>query len=73
MPCPPRMRGCRADCLHRKLVLEYRDARDAYDAELEAATSMYPTEVLEYKAARPGVTFKLWLEQSAGARRDPHA
>lgn len=68
MPCAPRMRGCHAKCLHRQLVLEYRDARDAYNAQLEAATSMYPAEVAEYKRETPGPTFKAWLQARAGER-----
>lgn len=69
MPCSPRMRGCRAGCLHRAMVEEYRDARDAYEAELERETSMYDTEVAEYKRDRPGITFKEWLKQKGGERR----
>lgn len=61
MPCARKMRGCRADCLHRALVKEYRDARDAYNAELERETLMYDTEVAEYKVSHPGITFKQWL------------
>lgn len=38
MPCPPRMRGCRQDCLHRRLVEDYRDARQAWEDQLEDAT-----------------------------------
>lgn len=62
------MRKCRADCLHRQSVLQYRDARDAYEAELEAATSMYATEVAEYKRDHPGITFKEWLIGKGGER-----
>lgn len=50
------------------MVLEYRDARDAYDAQLEASTSLYPTEVAEYKAVTPGPTFKAWLQGQAGQK-----
>ena len=62
------MRGCRASCLHRQLVLEYRDARDAYDKLLEDSTSLYPAEVAEYKALHPGPTFKAWLQGHAGQK-----
>lgn len=68
MPCSPGMRACHARCLHRQLVLEYRDARDAYDAQLEQSTSLYPAEVAEYKALHPGPTFKAWLQGHAGQR-----
>jgi len=68
MPCPPRMRGCRASCLHRQLVNEYRDARDAYEATLEDTTSLYPAEVRDYKRDYPGPTFKAWLQGHAGHR-----
>lgn len=73
MPCSKAMRGCRRDCLHRQMVLEYRDARDAYDAQLEAATSMYDAEVADYKRDHPGPTFKAWLEGIKGRNRDPDA
>lgn len=58
------------------MVLEYRDARDAYDKALEAATSLYDAEVAEYKANHPGPTFKAWLQGRAGQKGthdDEHA
>lgn len=68
MPCSKGMRGCHARCLHRRLVLEYRDARDAYEKVLEAETSLYATEVAEYKAENPGPTFKAWLRDNGRGR-----
>lgn len=71
MPCAKAMRGCRSDCLHRKLVLEYRDARDAYDLEAERVSLGYATELADYHRDHPGPTFKAWLEGTAGARTEP--
>lgn len=67
------MSGCRADCLHRRLVSDYRDARDAWEADLEATTALYAAEVQDYKRDNPGPTFKSWLQGHAGASRDPDA
>lgn len=52
------------------MVLEYRDARDAYEAILEDQTSMYATEVAEYKRDHPGPTFKAWLQGQAKPREE---
>lgn len=49
-------------CLHRQLVENYRDARDAWEAQAEAATHGYATELREYAQDNPGPTFKAWLE-----------
>lgn len=68
MPCKPRMRGCAAGCLHRQLVENYRDARDAWETRLEAETSMYATEMAEWTADNPGPTFKAWLVGNTGPR-----
>lgn len=37
MPCSPRMVSCRRDCLHRSLVMVYREAVDAWRARALAA------------------------------------
>lgn len=71
MPCSKAMRSCRRDCLHRKLVLEYRDARDAYEAVVEREAIGYATEERDYKRDHPGPTFKAWLQGTAGARQNP--
>lgn len=68
MPCPPRMRGCHAACLHRAKVLEYRDSRDAWEKDLEAETALYAAEVADYKRDHPGPTFKDWLIRTARPR-----
>lgn len=70
MPCAKRMAvrkgdepksGCRATCLHRRLVQEYRDERDRqHEAAMEASIG-YETEYQEYVAEHPLVTFKDWL------------
>lgn len=58
--------GCRADCLHRKLVLAYRDLKDA-EAEvrlhaMEAATNGHRgTERAQWEAANPQLTFQQYL------------
>lgn len=62
MPCKPRMAGCSVRCLHRQLVENYRDARDAWESIAEAETHGYATELAEYAEQNPGPTFKVWLE-----------
>lgn len=54
--------GCRADCLHRYSVQDYRLARHAQQAQLEQVTALYPAEVAEWKATHPMITFRGWLE-----------
>lgn len=71
MPCTRTMRACRSDCLHRQLVTEYRDARDAWAAEAERVTLGYATELAEYRSTNPPPTFKAWLIGTAGARTEP--
>lgn len=75
MPCTTGMRGCRRDCLHRRLVDGYRDARDARDALREsdapapvgvtgtngAHVSMAQLEDEEFARHVPPVLFKDWL------------
>lgn len=65
MPCTPRMSNCRLSCRHRTMVLEYRAARAAAEAERESATSMYPTELAEHP---PLLTFRDWLVQMSSTR-----
>ena len=65
MPCAPRMTTCKRDCRHRLMVSEYRAARAAQEADREAATSMYPTELAEHP---PLLTFRDWLEQTSSGR-----
>lgn len=75
MPCSKGMRRCRRDCLHRRLVSEYHDARDARDALRESATTA-PTDVPgtngttvtmaqlepeDFARVFPPVLFKDWL------------
>lgn len=55
------------------MVLEYRDARDAYEQEAERVSIGYATELEEYKRDHPGPTFKGWLRGIAGRNRDPDA
>lgn len=43
-------------------MLTYRDARAAYETEVENASLGYDTEAAEYRASVPGVTFRQWLE-----------
>lgn len=59
------MAGCSTTCLHRQLVESYRDARDAWAAELERTAMGYAAEEREFSAAHPGPTFKAWLVGSA--------
>lgn len=66
MPCPPRMRGCRADCLHRALVEDYRAARERDEIRRDEETIGYATENANYYRENGMVTFRSWLEQNAG-------
>lgn len=69
MPCKPRMAGCRASCLHRQLVDDYRAARAAAEAAQEAKDYGYTTE---RRLNGPIITFRDWLTGMAG-RADQHA
>lgn len=62
----PLQGACHAGCLHRRLVSEYRDSRDAWEAGRETGDSMR-LEDDEYRAQNPPPTFKAWL--AAGRRR----
>lgn len=66
MPCAEGMRRCRRDCLHRRLVLNYRDARDAYERWVEEVSIGYETEAAQVRQEHPGITFKDWLLGHAG-------
>jgi hypothetical protein len=48
MPCAKGMRECRRACGHRRIVTEYRAARESAEQIREAATGGYLTEVAEY-------------------------
>lgn len=67
MPCSPGMRACRRDCLHRRLVLDYRDARDAWTA-LRESPAGYQLEDDDFRAAYPATTFRQWLEDQRGVQ-----
>lgn len=75
MPCKPRMTGCRADCLHRALVEDYRAARERDEQRRDAETLGYPSDEQLYAARTRLVTFRRWLESTAGSgvysRHDP--
>lgn len=61
MPCAPRMAGCKASCLHRALVNDYRVNRHAEEQAADAASIGYATERAEYVERHPLTTFKQWL------------
>jgi hypothetical protein len=81
MPCSPNLAlrrgdipgtGCKADCLHRRFVLDYVSARDEQARRAEDATGGWDTEVAEYfgSTGRPveqRVTFQTWLRAHTGA------
>lgn len=48
MPCTPGMTGCKADCGHRRFIMDYIAERDAQLARAEAETKGYETEEAEY-------------------------
>jgi hypothetical protein len=61
------LRGaCRRDCLHRQLVLDYRDARTAWEHQREEGDNMR-MEDDEYRQQHPPPTFRAWL--TAARRR----
>ncbi len=82
MPCAPRMTvrkddepgsGCRLECLHRRLVQEYRDERDRqHEAAVEASIG-YATEYQEYIEQHPLPTFKDWLRWTRGQHAEEAA
>lgn len=84
MPCAPKMRGCRASCLHRQLVENYRDARFANEALRESSAPAYGAAGAansgagahqltddEFRELYPAPTFKDWLIAHAGANSEP--
>jgi len=58
MPCSKGMRDCRAGCLHRASVEEYRLARHAQLLREEAETIGDPWMIAERK---PAISFRQWL------------
>lgn len=70
MPCKPRMRGCRALCLHRQLVESYREAREVWENEAEDYSIGYATERAIFALENPGPTFKEWLINSKNPDKD---
>ena len=84
MPCSPGMRKCRATCLHRTLVEEYRSARDAVDELRESDAPAYGAagaansgaaahqlSDAEFRELYHAPTFKDWLIATAGRNREP--
>jgi hypothetical protein len=55
------MLGCRADCLHRLMVQDYRSAREHDEARMERETRLFPGDVAIWKQANYMITFKDWL------------
>lgn len=70
MSCKPGMKGCRLDCLHRRLVQEYHCARQAWEEAAEAATAAYAAEMTAYAAEHPAPTFRGWIEGLARPQED---
>ena len=61
MPCSKAMLKCRADCLHRRDVQEYRAARNADEERMERETRLFPGDIAIWKEANYMITFKDWL------------
>jgi hypothetical protein len=56
------MRGCRASCLHRRFVEDYRLAVEAQLGRVEAAAYGYAEEeAAYYRDVEPRLLFKDWL------------
>lgn len=84
MPCAKGMRGCHRSCLHRRLVEQYRDARDAREALRESATPapstvpgisgsgvvMAQLEPGDFAVHVPPVLFKDWLREHKRPREE---
>ncbi len=84
-PGMPRVGACLAPCQHRELVEEYRAARAAWEDQRESgreaptsvpgvahsSAAMHQLEDADYRTAYPAPTFRDWLEQTAGQRREP--
>jgi hypothetical protein len=77
VPCARGMRvatgtpgsGCKASCLHRQLVEEFRLERHAWELQLEEAANGHATEAAEFRAEHPPPMFKDRL--IANRRPDP--
>lgn len=67
MPCPPRMVGCRRDCLHRRMVEDYRAARERDERRRDEYAIGYPADERLYAAQHRMVTLRAWLVQLAGS------
>lgn len=52
---------CRRGCLHRAMVRDYHDQRDARDA-LRESEPYLQHEDEDFDAECPRVTFKMWLQ-----------
>lgn len=61
MSCSPRMTTCRSDCLHRRLVNEYRVERERQEI---AAENDYRHRDGNENAS-PLITFRQWLKGHA--------
>jgi hypothetical protein len=70
VPCSPGMRKCKRDCLHRRMVGEYCDQRDAREALRESGPFMQ-MEDEEFDREIPQVTFKQWIERGWGHGQRP--
>lgn len=68
MPCSKGMSKCRPGCLHHRLVMEYRMAREADLVRIEAETC--GDETMARENGMVGITFKEWLTGSAQERQD---
>lgn len=54
----------------RDAAAAYRDARDAWERQAEAATYGYETELREYRETNPPPRFPDFLRECAGAMRE---
>jgi hypothetical protein len=84
MPCAKGMRGCRRDCLHRKMVEEYRDAHLSREMQRESSqtaptsvpgtvgtdVAMWQLEADEFRQHVPPILFKDWLIEHKKPREE---
>lgn len=62
--------GCHLRCLHRQMVEEYRNAREAWEIQRDNECVGYRAEMRDYQERNPGPTFKQWLRDRARSAQE---
>jgi hypothetical protein len=71
--CKPAMAGCAVSCLHRQLVMAYREERQRQEALAEHASYGYRSELRDHLEQHPMITFRDWLIGTAVPEEVRHA